>query len=100
MAAQGSSVVAFQSGHPGGRPEDHAEFRAACSGKSPEALSRIVAIANGDDERLALDACKFIVEHAYGKAPSAVSGENGEGPVLISAVPMTLDECLAKHGAG
>jgi hypothetical protein len=49
-------------------------------------VARLTKIAGGEDDKLALDAGKVLLEHAWGRRAQAVTGEAGEGPVQIMVV--------------
>jgi hypothetical protein len=74
-----------QSGNPGGRPKDLKEIQALAREKSPMALETLAQIASaGKTEPARVAAANAILDRAYGKAPQAVTGEGGEGPVLAN----------------
>lgn len=75
-----------QSGNPGGRPKGYADFREQCRKLSPKVVARLTKLLAGKDDRLALDAGKALLEHAWGKPPQAVTGEGGEGSVTLEAL--------------
>lgn len=61
---------------------------------APAALQRIVNLIKSMDERVSLAAAQTILDRAYGRAPQAVTGEGGEGPVtiqIITGVPRADD---------
>lgn len=67
----GRDFAPGQSGNPSGHPKGFAEFRAACREYSAEALNVIVATLRSDDEKVALEAAKALLERAWGKPASA-----------------------------
>ena len=51
---------------------------------STEALDKLVEIMrNKRSPKLALKAAELILDRAWGKAPQAIVGEGGDGPVKI-----------------
>lgn len=75
-----------QSGNPGGRPSIVKEIQELARAKSPAALNTLVAIHEDVAAPAAarVAAANSILDRAFGKAPQAVTGEGGEGPVLAS----------------
>jgi hypothetical protein len=69
------------SGNPKGRPKKHKELTELARSHAPEALDKIVAIMRQRSSRLSLKAAEIILDRAWGKAPVAVTGEAGEGPI-------------------
>lgn len=48
----------------------------------PEAVATLADIMkNGETEPARIAAAKELLDRAYGKAPQAFTGENGEGPI-------------------
>jgi hypothetical protein len=68
------------SGNPGGRPvAASAEVRALAQEGTPNAFGKIVELMDSDDPRIALMACKEILERAFGK-PGPADTTDGETP--------------------
>jgi hypothetical protein len=86
-----------KSGNPGGRPKVVAEVRDLARAHTVDAIEALATIAGGDTGRFDADgnvlqhppaarvaAAIALLDRAWGKAPLAVTGEGGEGPVLTS----------------
>ena len=75
-----------RSGTPGGRPKELADVQQLAREKSLDAINTLAAI-HADVEQpptARIAAANSILDRAFGKAPQAVTGEGGEGPVLAS----------------
>jgi hypothetical protein len=74
------------SGNPGGRPkrtEEEVQLVEACKQKTPEALEVILNIMQyGLNDKVRLDAAKFIIERGWGKAMARI--EHEPAPIEIS----------------
>lgn len=75
-----------KSGNPSGRPKVVNEIRDLARTHSPTAFERVVKLMGSQDERIALAASQEILNRAYGKPPQAVTGEDGEGPLIVQIV--------------
>lgn len=75
-----------QSGNPGGRPAVLAGARDLARSYTTEAIRGLVAIAQDPEKPAAarVAAWNAVLDRALGKAPQAITGEGGEGPVLTS----------------
>jgi hypothetical protein len=72
-----------QSGNPGGRPKTIAEVRDLARAKTAEAIEALAHIATaGESEAARVSAAVALLDRGWGKAPQAITGEGGEGPVL------------------
>ena len=60
-----------------------------------EAHKRLRELLFSDDEKIALEAAKFYVDHIKGKAKQAITGEDG-GPIQVD---MGMVEMLRKLAA-
>ena len=70
------------SGNPLGRPKKYVEITRLAQNHSVEALEKLVEIMrNKRSPKLALKAAELILDRAWGKAPQAITGESGSGPV-------------------
>ena len=76
-----------KTGNPKGRPPGAknkvtAGVKMLASVHAPEAIKRLAHIMmKGESEAAQVAAAKEILDRAYGKAPQAITGEDGEGPV-------------------
>lgn len=60
------------------------DIKALAGKHTPEALKTLVSIMQGSESDAArVAAAKEILDRAYGKAPQALTGEGGEGPVTV-----------------
>lgn len=75
-----------QSGNPNGRPKIPAEVRDLARALSVEAIETHASIMRDVEAPPAARgaSANAILDRAWGKAPQAVTGENGEGPVELS----------------
>jgi hypothetical protein len=84
-AKQGNSGQ-FQkgkSGNPGGRPKVAAEVRALAGEFTELAIYTLAGqIHMSDDERVVAAACNSILDRAIGRAPQAITGDDG-GPIRV-----------------
>lgn len=81
--------VKGQSGNPGGRPKENNEIKELARAHSVEAFERICEMAQCADHKIALPACKEILDRAYGKPAQAITGEDG-GPVALTGLTVTF----------
>ena len=79
---------AGQSGNPGGRPKESAEIRALARQHSPKAFARIIGLIDSEDEKVAFNAAKEVLDRAYGKPAQSHTGEGGEGPIIVRIAPI------------
>lgn len=80
-----AKFVKGQSGNPGGRPKAVAEVRDLAREYTPQAIESLAQIATaGESEAARVSAATALLDRAWGKAPQAITGEGGEGPVLTS----------------
>ncbi len=75
-----------KSGNPSGRPKIVNEIRDLARGHSVTAFDRVIELMASADERIALAASQEILNRAYGRPPQAVTGEDGEGPLIVQIV--------------
>jgi hypothetical protein len=75
-----------QSGNPGGRPKVIAEVRDLARAYTVEAIEALAGITRDLDASAParVAAATALLDRAWGKAPQAITGEGGEGPVLTS----------------
>ena len=75
-----------QSGNPGGRNPEREKLRRAILEWGPKALQGLVDLAfNSKSEKVKVDALKFIIDQCVGKAPVAITGEDGK---QLTALPI------------
>lgn len=74
-----------KSGNPSGLPKAYKEMARLARSHSPEAIERLVELMRDKrNKNVSLRACEVLLDRAWGRAPQAVVGEAGEGPVKIS----------------
>lgn len=73
------AFVKGQSGNPSGRPKVPEEVREMARAASPRAIERAVALIENDDPNVSLKAIGVVLDRAYGKPATVMTGENGEG---------------------
>jgi hypothetical protein len=72
------------SGRPKGVPNKAtADIKALAQKHGKAAIDKLVKMMDSDDERTIIAASKELLDRGYGKAPQAITGEGGEGPVTI-----------------
>ena len=75
------------SGNPTGRPKAHSAFIKMAQSHSIEALETVISIMrNKRSPKLALKAAELLLDRAWGKAPQAITGEAGQGPVKLEVM--------------
>ncbi|CAL8981860.1 hypothetical protein RHODGE_RHODGE_03989 [Rhodoplanes serenus] len=73
-----------RSGNPGGRPKTITEVRDLARAKTAEAIEALAQIATaGESEAARVSAAVALLDRAWGKAPQAIAGPDGEGPVAV-----------------
>lgn len=72
-----------QSGNPSGRPKIPEEIREMARAASPRALERAIELMGSADENVSLKAINTVLDRAYGKPATVMTGENGEGAASI-----------------
>lgn len=71
-------------GRPKGTPnKSTAEIKALAQKHGVTAVEKLVGLMESADERTVIAACKELLDRGYGKAAQAVTGEGGEGPVIL-----------------
>ncbi len=74
---------AGQSGNPGGRPRGEGRVRENARAHTAQALAVLVEAMEDPDKRVAIRAAEILLDRGWGKAPQALSGEDGEGPAEL-----------------
>lgn len=74
-----------QSGNPGGRPKGNDEVKALAREHTSAAIARLAFWMASDNAKASVSACVSLLDRAWGKAPQAVTGEDG-GPIRIAQV--------------
>ena len=69
-----------QSGNPSGRPKTDPRVRDAAREYTEQAIAVLAEALGDEDKRVAIKAAEVILDRGWGKAPQAVTGEDGEGP--------------------
>jgi hypothetical protein len=86
------------SGNPGGRPKGRAEFAGLAQVLAPEALERLAFWMKSTKEAASIQACKLIIERAWGTPPSAdetaltVSSNKGDKIEVTFVHPKRRDD--------
>lgn len=81
-----------QSGNPSGISSAAKQLQKALEGDWQDAHKRLRELLFSADEKVALEAAKFYVDHIKGKAKQAITGDEG-GPVKID---LSVVEMLRK----
>ncbi len=71
-----------QSGNPSGVSSAAKQLQKALEGDWQTAHKRLYELLCSDDEKIALEAAKFYVDHIKGKAKQAITGDDG-GPLKV-----------------
>jgi Family of unknown function (DUF5681) len=80
------------SGNPSGRPKKHTEVIRLAQLHSVEALEKVVEIMRQKKSpKMALKAAEIILDRAWGKAPQAITGPGGDGPVKVTVCWQNAD---------
>lgn len=73
-----------KSGNPAGRPKNHKDIVQLARDNAEKAMKRAVALIDHEDPRIACRAIDTVLDRAFGKPAQAITGEGGEGPVVIA----------------
>jgi Family of unknown function (DUF5681) len=80
------------SGNPSGRPKSHSVFIKLAQAHSVEALERLIELMRQKKSpKIALKAAELILDRAWGKAPQAITGEAGQGPIKLEVMWKSQD---------
>lgn len=66
------------SGNPGGKPSELAAFRKQLAEFDPLAMQAIRRVLSSDDDKVVVQALALFWDRRYGKAPQAITGEDGK----------------------
>jgi hypothetical protein len=76
-----------QSGNPGGRPKLLAHVRDLAREHTEDAIRELATIlTSGEHEASRVAAAKELLDRGWGKAAQALTGEDGEGPIVVKVV--------------
>lgn len=82
-----------KSGNPKGRPrqsqqekDDREQFQALLQASTVKALESIIAIANDKYNKNRLNACKYLIDKAYGSDTAFLIDEEERQPIIIEVV--------------
>lgn len=74
-----------QSGNPLGRPRTPRELKEAMLAKLPERIARLEQLADSRNEKIALDANKYLIDRSLGRPTEKIAGDAEESPILFRA---------------
>ncbi len=72
-----------QSGNPLGRPKTPEAVKKAYKEHSLEAMDRLVALMRSEDERIALEASRYITDRAFGRPTEKIAGDEDGTPIIV-----------------
>lgn len=73
-----------QSGNPSGRPKENSEIKALARSYGREALEKIAALLESEDEKTRLAAAQVLLDRGYGKpAQALVGGDEDDSPIQL-----------------
>jgi hypothetical protein len=82
MPGRGRPFQPGQSGNPGGRPKDVENLRQIAREYAPEAFLRLVELMRDKDPRVAVAACKEILDRGFGR-PQPSTDQEKDQPIHI-----------------
>lgn len=81
-APRGKPFAKGQTGNPHGRPKEYPELKALAREHTVEAVNTLAQIMRtGDSDAAKAMASDKLLDRGWGKAPQAMTGEDGEGPI-------------------
>jgi hypothetical protein len=80
--ARGSAAM-----NPGGRPKEAAEVKALSREHGPHAIERLAELVDCDDERIAVAACREILDRAYGRPTQKIRSLLSPFPNYLTKSP-------------
>ena len=86
--------------NPAGRPSMPAEVKEILAEATPKAARRLIELMDSDDERVALVACRELLDRTLGKAPATIeaAAETERLQAYGEEVRVAVLKCLeAKH---
>lgn len=83
--------------NPAGRPTMPAEVREILAEATPKAVARLVELMDDEDPRVALVACREIMDRSLGKASQAVEAQAAPVQADWAQVQTTMAALTRKH---
>jgi hypothetical protein len=81
----------MKSPNPGGRSPAQIKLKKALECLAEDAGKRLRELLLDDDSRVALEATKFVIDHVVGKAPQAITNEDG-GPLSFGVIILPAEK--------
>lgn len=76
-----------QSGNPSGRPKENAEIKALAKSYGKDAIEKMAALLESDDEKVRLAAAQALLDRGYGKpAQAIIGGDEDDAPLKVEGV--------------
>ena len=72
-----------QSGNPSGRPKVNAEIKELARSFGKEALEKMAALLESDDEKVRLAAAQALLDRGYGKPTQMIAGDDELPPIQV-----------------
>jgi hypothetical protein len=70
-----------RSGNPGGRPKEAHDVKALARTHTTAAVDRLAFWLMSDNPKASVSAAVALLDRGWGRAPQALTGEGGEGPL-------------------
>ena len=83
--------------NPGGRPKASTALKQALEALADGVDTKLGRLLDSGDERVALDAIKFLIDHVKGKARQEITGEDG-GAIKVDASAGLLEALKRLEG--